>query len=177
MYAGTLGLAHGLQTVIEAAERCRGEDLLFAIVGEGAERSALEKAARVRQLTNVQLLPLQPRSRMPALYRAADACLVSLRPLQLFDGFIPSKIFEIMASGRPILASVSGRALSLVIEAGAGLPVKQSSPMDLLASARELRSDSKRAAELGRNGRAFVEAHFDRKQLAARYLELLESLV
>jgi glycosyltransferase involved in cell wall biosynthesis len=106
LYAGTLGMAHGLLTAVEAAELCRDQGILFSLVGDGADRPLLERAAAERRLDNLQILPLQPRSRMPDLYRAADACLISLRPVPLFDGFIPSKVFEIMACGRPILACV-----------------------------------------------------------------------
>jgi glycosyltransferase involved in cell wall biosynthesis len=180
LYAGTLGMAHGLMRVIDAAEaagrRQDTNDVLFAFVGEGAERPELERETDRRGLANVRFHPLQPRERMPSLYRAADACLVSLRPLPLFDGFIPSKLFEIMASGRPVLAAVAGRPLDLVLEAGAGLAVGQDDPEPLVEGIRTLRADPDLASEMGRRGRTFVQARYDRAALAARYLALLGSV-
>jgi putative colanic acid biosynthesis glycosyltransferase WcaI len=180
LYAGTLGMAHGLMRVIEAADavgrRQDAKDVLFAFVGEGADRPELERETARRGLANVRFHPLQPRERMPSLYRAADACLVSLRPLPLFDGFIPSKLFEIMASGRPVLAAVAGRPLGLVLEAGAGLAAGQEDPDVLVEGIRTLRANPELASEMGTRGRAFVEARYDRADQAARYLALLGSL-
>lgn len=175
MYAGTLGMAHGLRTAVEAAAMCPDPDVLFALVGEGAEREMLEREVASRGLGNVRMLPLQPRARMPALYRAADACLVVLRPLPLFDGFIPSKIFEIMACGRPILAALAGRGLRLVLDAEAGLEVKQDSPEGLVRAVEALREDPNRD-RYGSRGRAYVERNYDRRRLAQRYLDLLDSV-
>jgi glycosyltransferase involved in cell wall biosynthesis len=174
LYAGTLGMAHGLMRVVEAAERSQRTDILYVLIGEGADRPALEQAARDRRLDNLQILPLQPRSRMPTLYRSADACLVSLRPLPLFQGFIPSKIFEIMACGRPILAAVSGQALDLIIRAEAGVAVRQDKPESLVDAALRLRKEPGRAEEMGKNGRRYVEQTHDRRTLAAQYLEVLQ---
>ena len=176
MYAGTLGLAHGLTTVIEAAEACRDSSVLFSLIGDGADRPQLETASVARGLDNLQILPLQPRSRMPTLYRSADACLVSLRPLPLFDGFIPFKVFEIMACARPILAAVAGRALSIVQSAESGLPVKQGSAQSLLEAIETLREDPSEAAALGARGRRYVTQHYDRRALANLYRQLLEAV-
>lgn len=178
LYAGTLGMAHGLMQVVDAAAATEAKDILFALVGDGADRERLERAVRERGLRNVQVLPLQPRERMPDLYRAADACLVSLRPIPLFDRFIPSKIFEIMACARPILAAVGGTPLDLVREAGAGLPVEQGSAHSLLGAVKQLRALTPAArSEMGLRGRHWAEGHVDRVALATRYGALLDSLV
>lgn len=176
LYAGTLGMAHGLMQMVDAAERVGDPRCLFALIGEGADREALITAVRQKGLRNVQILPLQPRGRMPSIYRAADVCLVSLRPLPLFDSFIPSKIFEIMASGRPILGAVGGTALDLIMKAGAGVPVRQGDGADLAHRVEQLIASERDRAEMGRQGRKWAELNVDRGQLADRYLQILQSL-
>jgi glycosyltransferase involved in cell wall biosynthesis len=179
LYAGTIGMAHGLSDVLDSAEILAGrrDDVFIALVGEGADKEALERSARHRGLKNVGFEPLQPRTDMPALYRSADACLVSLRPISLFDSFIPSKVFEIMACGRPILASVSGVALDIVLRAGAGIGVQQGSPDSLAASIENLLARSKaEREEMGEAGRSFVCRDFDRRTLAERYLQILDAV-
>jgi glycosyltransferase involved in cell wall biosynthesis len=173
LYAGTLGLAHGLKTVLDAAELLKDRPIRFVLVGEGAERAGLEAEAERRTLTNVHFAGLQPRERMPDVYRSADICLVALRPLPLLEAFIPSKIFEILACGRPMIAAVSGEPLESVNRAGAAFPAEPGSVRSLAdAVERALSSDS--LAEMGVSGRRFVEQHFDRRELADRYLRVLE---
>lgn len=172
LYAGTLGMAHGLRAVLDAAELLSDLPVRFALVGDGAERAPLEDEARGRGLSNVQFVPIQPRDRMPALYRSADICLVALGPAPLFERFIPSKVFEIMACGRPMIAAVSGEALSIASAAGAAIPTQPGSgPMLAKAVKEALASD--RLTEMGTSGQAFVKKNFDRTHLAKRYLHLL----
>jgi colanic acid biosynthesis glycosyl transferase WcaI len=177
LYAGTLGMAHGLTQVLDAARAARDPRALFVLMGDGAEREGLQASLGRSELPNVQLLPLQPRARMPAIYRSADACLVSLRPIALFDAFIPSKIFEIMACGRPILAAVAGTALDIVLEADAGIPVSQGDGPDLSRGVERLAEDQALRDKLGANGRAWAERNVDRSQLADKYLNVLARVV
>jgi colanic acid biosynthesis glycosyl transferase WcaI len=177
LYAGTLGMAHGLTQVLDAARAARDPRALFVLMGDGAEREGLQASLGRSELPNVQLLPLQPRARMPAIYRSADACLVSLRPIALFDAFIPSKIFEIMACGRPILAAVAGTALDIVLEADAGIPVTQGDGPDLSRGVERLAEDQALRDKLGANGRAWAERNVDRSQLADKYLNVLARVV
>ncbi len=173
LYAGTLGLAHGLRTAIEAAALLRDRRVRFVFIGEGAQRAELEADAAGRGLTNVQFVGLQPRKNMADAYRSADICLVSLRALALFDAFIPSKIFEILACGRPMIAAISGEALALVTDAGAAIPAEPGSATSL-AHAVEDAMESVALPAMGKSGRHFVELRFDRTELAERYLRLLE---
>jgi glycosyltransferase involved in cell wall biosynthesis len=177
LYAGTLGMAHGLGQVLEAAATLRDPRFLFVLMGEGAEKEGLRRSLGEAEVDNVQILPLQPRDRMPAIYRSADACLVSLRPIPLFDAFIPSKIFEIMACGRPILAAVGGTALELVREGDAGVPVEQGDGPGLARAVEKLAGDPALRDKLGANGRAWAEGNVDRSALADRYLDVLAALV
>ena len=170
VYAGTHGLAHGLTCVLDAAERMIDlPDIHIIFVGDGATRNELIADARKRHLTNVTFLDPLPHGRMPLLLSAADACLVPLRRLPLFEGALPSKMYEIMACARPILLGADGEARRLVEkEAGAAHYFEPENADALVSAILYLRAHPDDVEELGKRGRAFVEAHFDRGLLTTR---------
>ena len=177
-YIGTIGMAHGLGTLLDVAERMRGrDDVVFAIIGEGAERGHLEADARARGLANVHFLGQQPRTRIPALLAATDLAVVMLRDTPLFETVLPSKLFEIMGCARPLLLAVGGEAKKLVDEARCGWVVPPEDVEAMVAGIEAARTHRFEAKARGRAGRAFVEAHFDRKVLADRYLDELVQVV
>jgi colanic acid biosynthesis glycosyl transferase WcaI len=171
LYAGTCGVAHGLSTVMEAAERmCERTDIQFLFVGDGAERDSLISLARKLKLKNVSFLDAQAHTKMPLIYAAADICLVPARKAQVLKGFLPAKMFEIMASGRPCLLGVDGEARRVAQqEAHAALFVEPQDPDALVAGILRLFEHPELAEELGKQGRAFAEAHFDRDQLVVAF--------
>jgi colanic acid biosynthesis glycosyl transferase WcaI len=178
-YIGTIGYAHGLKTVLEAAEAllARGErNVLFLLVGEGAEKERLERLAAERGVENVRFLGQQPRSAVPALIGAADACLVLLRRAAVFRTVLPSKLLEFMACGRPVVLAVEGYARSLVEEAGAGVSIEPESPQQLAEAVTRLARDPELCRRLGEAGRSFVTSHFARAAMAERYCGLLQAL-
>lgn len=178
MYVGTIGLAHGLETLIEAAAQLRHRcDLQFVLVGDGAERASLESLARQRRLTNVAFLGQQPRERIGGLYAAADACVVTLRRAELFHSVLPSKMFEVLAMQRPMVLAVEGAARRLVEAADAALCIAPEDPGALAAALTALESDPLGARWRAANGRRLVAAQFDRKTLAAEYLDVLAAVV
>jgi colanic acid biosynthesis glycosyl transferase WcaI len=123
-YLGTLGLAHGLENVIDAAELLRGTEVTFLFVGVGAAKSELEAQARVRNLDNVAFASRQEKSAMPRFWSVCDASLVHLRADPVFETVIPSKIFEAMAVGIPtIYAAPRGEGSSIVEHCGSGIVV------------------------------------------------------
>src|SRR5208337_2634049 len=108
-YIGTLGLAHGLMTVVNAAERLRDrEDIAFLLLGDGADRARLEGEVLRRGLSNLRLLGLRPRAEIPAWIASVDVALVLLRDLPVFETVIPSKIFEFLAQERPVILAARG---------------------------------------------------------------------
>jgi len=174
LYLGTLGMAHGLGSALEAAQLLRDDPrILLAFVGEGAEKEALKARARELGLGNVRFVDAQPKARVPRFYAACDAGLVTLRNSPLFQEVLPSKIFESLAMERPILLGVGGEARRLVEEAGAGEHVPPEDPAALAAAIRRWAAQPERLREMGRRGRDFVLRRFDRRALAARYLEIL----
>jgi glycosyltransferase involved in cell wall biosynthesis len=170
LYAGTIGLAHGLTTVLDAAERLRQHpDVRIIFIGEGARRAELEAETSRRGASNITFLAPLPHSQMPLVISASDACLVSLRRVPLFDGARPSKMYEAMASARPILLAVDGEARHLVVEqARAAMYVEPENPAALADAILTLRDHPELADDLGQHGRAFAEAYFDRDMLTTQ---------
>jgi glycosyltransferase involved in cell wall biosynthesis len=177
LYAGTLGMAHGLETVLEAAERLRGQkDIVFLLMGAGAERTWLAEGIESRRLGNVRLLEKQPRDRIPTYLAAADACLVPLRNREVFKSAIPSKMFEAMAAGKPAILGVEGEAREILLASQAGLAVPPEDPGALAEAIVRLRADPALGHALGRNGRQAVQEKYLRRRQASAYLNLLGEL-
>lgn len=179
LYAGTIGLAQGLGTVLDAAELLRRQgDIRVVLAGDGATKAALVADAHRRGLDNVTFLDAQPHATMPTLIAAADACLASLRKVPLFEGALPSKMYEAMACGRPLVLAVGGEARELIeCEAGAGVYVEPEDPAALADTLMRLRDDPARREEYGRRGRAFVEARFERHTLVGLLEQRILALV
>lgn len=179
LYAGTHGLAHGLTTLLEAAELLIKEtNIQFLFVGDGAAKSDLVAYTQQRQLTNVTFMDTQTHDRMPLLLTAADVCLVPLRKLPLFEGALPSKMYEIMSCARPIILGVEGEARRMVEqEAGSAIAVEPENAEALARAIMYLYESPEVAAELGQNGRSFVESRFNRDTLVATLDEHLGKLL
>ena len=178
LYAGTHGISQGLTMVAEAAAQLTaerdGQPVRFAFVGEGSDKQRLAGRVAELGLANVTLLPGVPSRQVPALLAAADICLVPLRDVPLFSAFIPSKMFEYLAAGRPVVGAVTGEAAQILREAGACV-VPPGDSAALADAVRALAADPARRQAMGRQGRCYVEKHFDRAALAALYRKLLDS--
>lgn len=175
-YIGTHGLATGLTQVLDAAAALLEDPrFAFAFVGEGAERAALIEESRRRGLSNVVFHPALPKQRMPELYASSDTCIVCLRPLPLFEKFIPSKIFEILSCGRPLVAALAGEAAEIAQAAGAKV-VPPGDGAAIARAVRDLAEEPEMRRRMEASGRRFVAENYDRRQLARRYLEVLSGL-
>ena len=175
MYLGTLGMAHGLEKVLEAARLLQAEDprFHFVFVGEGADKARLAALAASWKAHNVEFVDQQPKARVPAFYAACDVGLVTLRDRPLFRAVLPSKIFEIMASSRPILITVAGEAREVVERSGGGVWVPPEDAPAMVEALQRLAADGVDLAAMGGAGREFVVEHFNREIQADRYLSLL----
>ena len=174
LYAGTLGMAHRLETVIEAAERLKARvDVKFLLVGDGAERHRLESVIRERRLGNVLYAGRQPHERIPDFLAAADVCLVPLRRSEIFKTAIPSKMFEAMAAAKPVILGVEGEAREILTRARAGVTVPPDDPERIIDAVLDLCHSPGRARTLGANGRRAVLQEYARERQAAAYLEIL----
>jgi colanic acid biosynthesis glycosyl transferase WcaI len=176
-YIGTHGMAHGLERVLDAAELLRDTpDVAFFFAGGGAERASLEQSVARRALPNVRLVPRQPKARMPTLWSACDLTVIPLRDNPVFAGVMPSKLFEAMAHGVPVVMSLpEGEATALVREQGCGVVVPPENPAALAAAIRMLSLSRARLNEL--RERALAAApKFSRQHQAERLLRVLEQV-
>jgi putative colanic acid biosynthesis glycosyltransferase WcaI len=169
LYAGNFGLSHGLTTVLEAARRMQDRaDIHFLLVGDGAERADLLAKAQQWDLKHVTFLDAQPHDRVPLILAGADVCLVPMRHLALFEGRLPLKMFEVMACARPVLLGVEGEARRIAEhEAHAALYVEPENAEALVEGILYLQEHPEEARLMGLQGRAYVEANYDRNQLTA----------
>lgn len=175
LYAGNLGLSQGLEHVVVAAERLATEpDIRMVFVGDGAGRSALEAEVARHPTAQVTSLPFQPRSRLAEVLGTADISLVCLKR-GVGIGSQPSKTLSILASGRPLVASVdeASDTRRLVESAGAGLCVPPEDPSALAEAILALRRDPKRRADMGERGREYAIRHHSIAAAADRFEELL----
>jgi glycosyltransferase involved in cell wall biosynthesis len=176
-YVGTHGMAHGLQAVIAAAERLRDrDDIAFLMVGGGAEREPIKAMRDAKDLTNIVMLGQLPKTAMPAVWGASDAALVLLKRVDTFKTVIPSKMFEAMALGVPMILGVEGEAKTLMEEAGAGVAITPEDDAQLAAAILRLADDRAIGRQIGASAQAFVRAQFDRQKLAHAYLVEFEAL-
>jgi glycosyltransferase involved in cell wall biosynthesis len=176
MYSGNLGLLHALETVIDAAEHL--PNMKFVFVGDGAAKPALSARVQERGLRNVRFLPYQPRSRVAESLGAADVHLVTLLP-GLSGVIEPTKIFNIMAAGRPVIAAVDAESVTagLVREAGCGIVVAPSNRDELTRALREVEALSPvDREELGHKGRAYLQREGGRDRSTRAYREVLLSV-
>lgn len=176
-YIGTLGLAHGLSTVLDAAERLRDQpDVCLLFIGDGADRARLEAEAAGRGLDNVRFLGLLPRHELPAWIASIDCLLVMLRDLPLFETVIPSKIFEFCAQERAVVVAARGEIRRLVEEAKAGFVIDPENGEQLADMLRHIRENPEEAASRARAGREWVDASFQRDSLARRMAGFLDRI-
>lgn len=179
-YVGTIGMAHGLETVLDAAEILRRQgrtEFAFLMVGDGARRQQLADECERRGLTDiVKFTGRLDKSDMPRVLGSSQALLVHLRRCELFETVIPSKIFEAMAMQRPIIMGVQGESAEIVRTARAGIEMEPESAQDLCDCLLRLHDDPALYAELASAGREFVLTRFSRDAFADTYLRLLHEV-
>jgi glycosyltransferase involved in cell wall biosynthesis len=173
-YVGTHGAAHGLDTILDAALLLQNRsDIVFLMVGDGAEKLHLVQRCAELKLANVVMLDQQSKEKMPAIWGVSDVGLVHLRRLDLFKSVIPSKIFENMAMQKPIILGAEGESKEIIEQADAGICIEPSNPRQLADAIVNLSEHRELSTRLGGNGAEFVAANYDRKVLARRLLGIL----
>ncbi len=162
-FAGTLGIAQALPTVLDAAAQMNG-DAVFSFIGEGPMKEALVSAAAERGLDNVHFLPQVPTSEIVPFLAASDALLVSLSAHPTFRDFVPSKMIDFMATGRPIVLAAAGEAARLLERSGGGVVVPPEDAEGLARGVRWLKAHSAEARAMGERGRNFAHLRLRRAQ-------------
>ena len=178
-YIGTMGMAHGLDTLIRAAERLRQTfpRALFLMIGEGAEKERVIELARARGLDNVLFLDQQSRERIPAYIAGADVCLVMLRKTELFKTVIPTKMLEYMACGKAVIVAVDGQARQLIEDARAGVFIEPDNSEALAEAIVRMAGDPEAMERMGASGREFIVRKLSREQTARDYIRVLAGLL
>jgi putative colanic acid biosynthesis glycosyltransferase WcaI len=177
IYAGIHGVAQGMDTLVATARLLQDDpDIVLLLVGEGPRKAAVRAAQVAGRLTNLRLLDEQPRDAMAGYLSLAGCAIVPLRDDPLFAGALPSKLFEGLACGTPVVLSApAGEATAVLAAAQAGIAVPPEDPAALAAAIRRLRDRPAEAAAMGARGRAFVAAHYTRRESARRLAEVLSA--
>lgn len=179
VFAGNLGSAQSLDTILDAAQRVAegAHRVRFYVVGSGSLSGWLAEEVARRQLTNVALPGRFPAEAMPAIYASASALLVSLRDEPIFALTIPSKVQGYLAAGKPIIASLNGEGARVVVEAKAGLVCPAGDDEALANAVIQLCTESDDARrEMGENGRRYAEENFGLARLTDDLISRLTSL-
>ncbi|MBE9180934.1 glycosyltransferase family 4 protein [Oculatella sp. LEGE 06141] len=179
LYSGNIALTQGLETAIEAAQCLQHiSEIAFVIVGEDKALRRLRKYCYKRNVQNVLLLPLQPREQLPEMLAAADVGLI-IQKRNVVSFNMPSKTQLLLASGRPIVASVPlcGTAARAVQESGGGIVVPPQKPEALADAILELYENPDKATALGRQGRCYATEHYTFEQALGRYEALFQRVV
>ena len=178
-YVGTIGMAHGLTTLLEAARLMQNEtaspEVHVLLLGDGSEKDRLKAICAERGIRNVTFIDSVPRSEVARYWSLLDVAVVHLRKQPLFETVIPSKLFECMAMGIPVLHGVAGESAGLVEREGFGLVFEPENASALAEGIRALSVDPRLRAALSRRGVEASRRH-DRAHLAAELLKTLRTV-
>ena len=177
LYAGAHGMSNHLEIVLEAAARLAGQpEIMIVLLGDGKEKANLTARAVAMGLENLIFLPPLPKAEMRSALAMADVCLAILKPVEMYKTVYPNKVFDYMAAGRATILAIDG-VIREVIEAGeAGVFVPPGDPEALAVTIRQLAGQPEKVKQMGLNGRAYLEAHFDRPKVADELDELLREM-
>jgi lipopolysaccharide/colanic/teichoic acid biosynthesis glycosyltransferase/glycosyltransferase involved in cell wall biosynthesis len=173
LYAGTHGLVHGMEAIMDAAVLLRGEGVRFRFVGDGVAKAALQQRAQAEGLTNCVFEPSVAPEQLVALLHEADACIATTRGSSFAGETIPVKIFDYLAAGCPVVAAVCGDAASVVERSGGGLVVQPESGSAIAEGVRRLKSDAALRARLAESGPQFVEREHSRRAIGEKLVTTL----
>ncbi|MDV3352218.1 colanic acid biosynthesis glycosyltransferase WcaI [Leptolyngbyaceae cyanobacterium CCMR0082] len=179
LYSGNIARTQGVRTIIHAAEALQHfQNIEFVIVGEERQLGDLRNLRKELGVNNVTLLPFAPRAELPTMLAAADVSLI-MQKASVVGFNMPSKTMVLLASGRPIVASVpdGGAAAQAVRDSGGGLVVEPEKPKALAKAIQDLYHDPERIEQLGKRGRGYAIANYSFEQSLEGYETLLDSVV
>lgn len=178
LYAGIIGIAQGLETVIQAARMLHDQkDIQFIFVGEGPQKAHLTSILSRTNINNLMFLDEQPREIIPDYLSASDIAIVPLRNIDIFRSALPSKIFDAWACERPVLLSAEGEARNVMEKAQGGIRISPENPEEMVSAINFLKSSPDQRLNFGRNGRRFTLQHYSRQAQAEKLENILISLV
>lgn len=174
-YVGNVGISQNLEIIIEAAEKVEDDNLLFLIVGEGLEKRRLLRLVRERHLDNkILFLDALPRDKIKDVYQLSDILFLQLKDLSIFNRTIPSKIFEYLGSGLPIIYGLNGIAVDILNESGSGIKIKPECDDDLVRAIETIKDKYDFYVGRAKKGREFVIKNYMREAIMKNYVNTLE---
>lgn len=177
MYAGALGIANDIPTLLRAAEMLRAEPhIRIVIVGDGKERATAQAMADTLELDNVVFTGPVPKADMPCVLAAADTCVAILKDIPMFRTTYPNKVFDYMAAGRPTVLAIDGVVRQVIEASGGGMYCPPGNPRALAAAILKLSRDPAAAGRMGQAARNYVVSHFDRTTQANEFIVLLRDV-
>ncbi|MFK7800610.1 MAG: glycosyltransferase family 4 protein [Anaerolineae bacterium] len=179
LYIGTHGISQALHSVVTAASMLNDQpDIHFLFVGAGADKQKLINQSEELKLKNITFHDPVTKAEMNDFYALSDLCLIPLRDIPLFDTFIPSKMFEVMAMERPIIGSLRGESAEILMNSGSSIVVEPEDSQALAKAIQEVyKLPRNERMELGKNGRKFVDAHYSRMALSKTYKNVLKEAI
>jgi glycosyltransferase involved in cell wall biosynthesis len=175
-FTGLHGLAYDFDGVLRSAEilQSKNPSILFAFFGDGPAKAAAEEVARKRGLTNVTFFPPHPAEAMVGVLCSLDAAIIPLKNSIFFRGTLPSRLFECVGAKLPIVLAITpGEATQFVQQANCGICVPPEDSLAMAGAISQLASDSELCRRLGESGSYYVRSHYDRREIAIRFLRLL----
>lgn len=176
-YAGALGLANDIPTILSAAKQLRDQTTIhFLLVGDGKERANLEQTVREMGLSNVTFTGALPKREIPQVLAATDVCIAILQDIPMFRTTYPNKVFDYMAAGRPTVLAIDGVIREVIENSKGGVFVQPGNHKALADTLRYLYENPEDCRAKGKAARAFVVEHFDRRRQSQEFIALLENI-
>jgi len=178
LYTGAHGMSNDLDVVLQAAKLLENTPAIhFVLLGDGKEKPYLQENAEKMCLKNLEFRASLPKTEMPAVIGAADACIAILKPVDMYKTTYPNKVFDYMACAKPVVLAIDGVIREVLEAAHCGLFCQPGDPQKMSEAILKLYRDPAAARGMGVNGRRYLEMHFDRAQIAGNFIKAVEDLV
>jgi len=162
-------MSNNLHVILDAAAlTLNDQGFVYLFVGDGKEKGNLMQVAKDRGLTNTLFIPSVPKKEMHEVLAAADACVAILKPIEMYKTTYPNKVFDYMAAAKPVILMIDGVIRKVVEDADCGVFIDPGSPQALADQVSKMRENPQLRQSMGRNGRKYVETHYDRADLAGK---------
>jgi glycosyltransferase involved in cell wall biosynthesis len=178
LYAGAMGQANDIYTLLRAADRLRNESKIrFVLFGDGKERPNIEEEARRRGLQNVIFAGVYPKKQMPSVVASSDLCLAILQDVPMFRTTYPNKVFDYMSTARPTVLVIDGVIREVIESSGGGVFVQPGDDELLAKTILDLSNDPQKVKQIGENARAYLVKNLNRQDKLDETLRFLLTLI
>ena len=177
LYSGAHGMSNDLPVILEAAKLIqKHDDIKIVFIGDGKEKSSLMVMSEKMKLSNVDFLDPIPKNKISEYIQASDACIAILKPVELYKTTFPNKVFDYMASGKPIILSIDGVIRDVVESADCGIFCEPGNPQAVADAFMEMYKNRKKLDKMGQRGKVYVQQNYNRIKIAKEFSELIEKM-